>query len=527
MKVFMKSKKVATLAVVLLCTLAALVFFRARQDRKPKFRDLTVELGTDTVSIRDFLTPDGSLRKAAFVTDPGEVDLNKTGTTPITFRHGRKQETVTLTVQDTTPPEAVIPTALTLPADEIPEAASLVTDIQDMSTTRVYYLEEPELTEDYADQTVTIVVEDASGNKTQGICTLTFRWLREELTLELGTPITAETLLLCPQRDEALLEDTALEELNQAPAGIYTLVSTAGSRENRCTVTLQDTKGPDLKVNEVKRRRGHGAKLEDFIESVYDPSGVADVRMIGEFDVRTPGTYPVTIEAEDTLGHVTTVKTSLLVSNDWHPPVIEGDLSPLSVEKHSAPDFLEGLTVKDDQPGQCELVCDTGKLNLDAAGTYYITYYAYDQAGNKATAKRQVSVNPDAEDTAALVKKIAESLSDDPEVLRNYVRGWVGYTTEWGGEDPVWFGFTRRAGNCFVHAQCLKALFDYKGIENQLIWVTNKSHYWLLVKIGDGWKHIDPTPGTRHSRYSLMNDEQRLATLSGRTWDTDQWPACE
>ena len=74
---------------------------------------------------------------------------------------------------------------------------------------------------------------------------------------------------------------------------------------------------------------------------------------------------------------------------------------------------------------------------------------------------------------------------------------------------------------------CLKAIFDRKGIESRLIWVTNKTHYWLIVKIGDGWKHIDATPSRLHGKYSLMNDTQRLETLSGRVWDTTQWPACE
>ena len=59
-----------------------------------------------------------------------------------------------------------------------------------------------------------------------------------------------------------------------------------------------------------------------------------------------------------------------------------------------------------------------------------------------------------------------------------------------------------------------------------MIWVTNKSHYWLIVKINGQWKHIDPTPSRLHGKYSLMNDEQRLSTLSGRKWDTSQWPAC-
>ena len=69
------------------------------------------------------------------------------------------------------------------------------------------------------------------------------------------------------------------------------------------------------------------------------------------------------------------------------------------------------------------------------------------------------------------------------------------------------------------------------GITSRLIWVTNESHYWLQVYINGRWWHIDPTPGTLHSRYSLMNDAQRYETLyhpdyGQRDWDRSKWPAC-
>ena len=91
----------------------------------------------------------------------------------------------------------------------------------------------------------------------------------------------------------------------------------------------------------------------------------------------------------------------------------------------------------------------------------------------------------------------------------------------------MWYGFTNKVGNCYVHALCLQRLLSAKGYSTKLIWVTNKTHYWLIVKIDGQWKHIDPTPGRLHSRYSLMNDKQRLSTLSGRKWDRSAWPACE
>jgi hypothetical protein len=176
----------------------------------------------------------------------------------------------------------------------------------------------------------------------------------------------------------------------------------------------------------------------------------------------------------------------------------------------------------------------TGELTVDlprdlsATGTVRITVTARDASGNLTRVRRKITVLHDEEDTLALVKSIAAELGDDPEALRNYVRSSISYTHSWGGDDPVWYGFTYRQGNCYVHALCLKAIFDEKGINNQLIWVTDKTHYWLIVEIEPGvWRHIDPTPSNIHSTYSLMTDDMRYWTLSGRNWDRSQWPACE
>jgi len=200
----------------------------------------------------------------------------------------------------------------------------------------------------------------------------------------------------------------------------------------------------------------------------------------------------------------------------------------MTVAKHSQPDYLAGVSAFDAVDGYVVVNVDDSRVNLSAAGTYFLVYTARDASGNVATIRRKITVEHDAEDTAALVKSIADSLENDPEKIRDYVRSTIYYSTDWGGEDPVWKGFTEKHGNCYVHALCLKSILDLKGYNTQLIWVVNKTHYWLIIEIEPGvWRHIDPTPSELHSRYSLMTDEQRLWTLSRRDWDHSLWPACE
>lgn len=493
---------------------------------QPKFQDLTIELGTETVRISDFMTEYARANKVGFVSDLSAVDLNKVGDYELTLSHGRQEQTVTLKVQDTTAPTADFIIKRVERVDYQPDPNDFVENVFDLSETTASFLIPPELPDDYADIMATVVVEDAWGNMIQEDCVISWMWMPENYTLELGDTLTPEMVLYNPEKDLAMLDQAQMDLINSSGVGTYEVQTAIGFRTNTCTVTVQDTKGPELELREVKRYLGRKADVDDFVASVFDHSGEVELRLLTELSFDTEGKFPVTIEAKDIHGNVTTGETLLVITTDTTPPKFSG-LGTLSVEKNSNPDFLKGVKAVDKIDGNCEITYDVGKLDLSKAGTYYVTYRTSDTAGNVTTAKRKVVVEHDAADTAALVKSIANKLSDDPETIRNYVRGNIGYSKTWGGDDPVWYGFTNRTGNCYVHAMCLKAIYDLKGIESRMIWVTDKSHYWLQVKIGGGWKHIDPTPGRLHSKYSLMNDQQRLDTLSGRTWDTSKWPACK
>jgi hypothetical protein len=220
------------------------------------------------------------------------------------------------------------------------------------------------------------------------------------------------------------------------------------------------------------------------------------------------------------------VQTTLEVIRDTIPPVFEG-LTDIDIGKFYVPDYLDGVRAVDEKDGEVTFTYDVSGVNQSVAGTYYVVYTAVDASGNEGVGRRKVVVGNDAADTAALVASIAEGLSDNPERLRNYVRNNVRYNSDWGGEDPVWYGFKYKKGNCYVHALCLQRLLEEHGYTTELIWVEDKSHYWLIVDMGGYWRHIDATPYDLHARYPFMTDQQRLETLSGREWDTSLWPACE
>lgn len=488
------------------------------------FQDVTVELGTESVGIREFLTRKLVPVRIFWVSDPAKVDLGKVGSHNLTLGYGERTQTVTLTVRDTTAPALVMEPVREVSASRIPEARELVSQVRDEAPVRIYYKQEPVIPEDYSDLDVTVVAQDESGNVTELPCRFHFVWMRETVTLELGETLLPEDILLAPEQDGARLDREELKALSSAMPGTYTLEADGAV----CTVTVRDTVAPVLELRDVQRSPGARIRLEDFVAQASDVSGSVELRFAGgEPDSSVNGTYTVTIEAEDASGNITRKDATLWITQDAVAPVIQGVQNSFVMEKHGSIDFLEGVLAYDNMDGLCEVTVDTGSLDVDTAGTYYITFHAVDKSGNVGSLKRKVEVLHDEEDTRAWIEEIAETLPDDPELIRDYVRETIRYSTSWGGDDPVWYGLTNSSGNCYVHALTLQALLDVKGYETQLIWVRNKTHYWLVINLGEVWRHIDSTPSAQHKKISLMTDEQRLAQLNGRDWDFELWPACE
>lgn len=497
-----------------------------KQYQLPKFHDVTVELGTSSLTIQDFMTEHAKTGKVGFVSDVSVIDLNKVGDTNLTLRHGSKEETVLLRVQDTTAPTVEFQPQRTEGPQYVPTPEDFIVSVSDLSQTTSYFLEEVAVPAEYTDLHLTLVVEDSCGNITQQECTVTYTWMQEQVALELGQALTKEHVLMDAQKDGHLLEQSKLDEIMAAGVGEYTLTAVSGESTATCKITVTDTTAPTLELKKVSIYPGGSASLKSFIAKSEDLSGDVKLELLTTLDRKTLGSHTVQIRATDIHGNSVTKETTLAVVSDTTPPKISG-LSAMTVKKNSSPDYLKGVTANDSKDGSCTVSYNDSAVDLSKMGTYYVTYTSTDKSGNTATSKRKITVEHDAADTAALAAKIAQSVGNDPKALRTYVREKVKYTHNWGGDDPVWYGFTKNAGNCYVHALCLKALLDYYGYQTELIWVTNQAdpHYWLIINMGGTWYHIDATPGPYHAKYDeLMTNEMRLATLRGRVWDTSLWP---
>lgn len=489
-----------------------------------KFHDVTIELGEALPETACFLTEFANPQKAQLVTEVAQIDLNKVGMQTLTFAHGSKVETVTLTIEDTTAPMVQFrDVTVTIRDTVVPE--DFVESVEELSEYTVAFAQELGEPEKYDGTPVKILVTDASGNKTTGECQVSYRWMRESCTLELGKHLGKGMLLYHYEKDKDLLEQKLLDRFAYLPVGTYVIGSVFGDAVNECEITIQDTTAPTVVLQDVAVFLGEPVTLEDFVVSATDISGEVTTRLAEPLP-QEAGVYTVTVEAEDINGNIGSAQAQLRIIVDTDPPEFFG-MEDMFVEKHSSPNYYYGVTAVDERDGEVEFTVDTSRVNMRRAGTYYAVYSATDKEGNVGSFRRQVVVNHDEEDTAALAASIAENLSSDVMAIRSYVLNSIWYSHSWGGDDPVWYGFKNQNGNCYVHALCFQALLREKGYETQLIWTTCKTHYWNLVKINGEWKHMDTTPSNLHERYSIMSDAQRLETLSGRTWDRSAWPACE
>lgn len=516
------------LIIAAVCLCAAQIHHNQWLYDQPKFQSLTIELGQSIPEFTQFQTEHADPKLAQQVTPLSEIDPTRAGVYELTFSHGSKVEQVTLTIQDTVAPTAVFHDVNAV-TGQILTPEDFVSEAYDLSGTTITFADGGAIPASYGDAAVEIVVTDASGNTTTGTCRIYYVWMIDSFTMELGQTVTKADLLMDLMKDATLLKQDDLDAINASPAGTYTVTSTDGDQSCSCEITIVDTTPPELVLKEVAFFLGGTAKLEDFVVSATDLSGEVTLELMTELNFETVGIQTVTVKATDVHGNVTTAETTLTIQTDNVPPVFYG-LWAMTVEKHSTPDYRTGISAYDAQDGYVSFTVDASAVDTSRQGTYYALYTAVDSSGNKVLSYRRIVVSHDAEDTAALVTRTAASLSDDPLAVRNYVRNLIYYSYyDWGGGDPVWYGLTTREGNCYVYAKVLQRLLTEKGYTCQLIWVTDEysPHYWVLLHINGVWRHIDATPATNHMRYDLMTDEQRLETLSGRTWDRSQWPAAE
>lgn len=505
----------------ILIVISAILFFSFFGLKK----ETTMEIGTKNIELKDFYKHEFVFAGSKLKTDMKKINFNKVGKHQILIDTLFGEKKVTLNLVDTTPPKVKFQDVVqSLDYQINPE--DFIVSKEDLSKMTVELKEKIEI-KDYKDYKVTILVKDQYNNITEKECNLKISLIKPTLQVELGNPLTKQDLLYEPEKYGDLIKQEEIDKINNSGVGDYEIKIRYGNNEFTSKIKVQDTKGPDLELQDVTIYDDQTVNgKEAFIKSVHDASSEVTTTLKTEIDYTKIGTQTITIEAIDKYNNVTTKTANLTIRKDTEAPNLYG-LNALTVNKYTNVDLYKGVSAWDEHDGNVSVQIQTNGFTTSKYGTYYVTYTATDKVGNTVSKKRKIIVNHDQEDTNQKIREVASTLSGNYEEIRRWVHNNIRYNSNYGNPDPIWYGLTNKAGNCVVHAEIYKALLEQKGYEVMLIWTTDKSHYWNLVKINGVWRHSDSTPTDRHNMISAATDAERLAHLQGRDWDHSKWPKAE
>ena len=351
--------------------------------------------------------------------------------------------------------------------------------------------------------------------------------IKEDVTIEAGTPITLDVFFDTVPSDAVFLTDVST--IDQNTPAIYQLKIGYGNKEAEVVLRIEDHTGPTGEpIAMTVYSNWKMPEAKECVANLFDLSGVAKIEyQEGEPKFSAGGDYTVPVIATDVYGNTTVFQIAFKIIDDHTPPVITG-VKDLTLEGN--PDtlnFFAGVTVKDDYDTEPVLKIDDTMVNYTKSGTYEIVYKAIDKAGNVGTAKAKLTIKIEGEEESAEETTVSDSNTyyvgdGDPYAIANKVvaglqRGsdvetaraifnWV-HDTLWfrllsgtpDYEDAAYRGFTKHNGDCYVYYACCKMLLDAAGIENMRVdrypRYNGNVHYWLLVKLNGEWYHCDATEG--------------------------------
>ena len=377
--------------------------------------------------------------------------------------------------------------------------------------------------------------------------------------MEYGNKLTKQDLLFNFDEYQDTVNQEDLDVINNSDVGEYELKSNYQGQEKITKIIIQDTVAPELVLKNVSLYTGQTiTDANQFVEKAEDLAGVT-LNILTEINYSTIGDQEVTIEATDGHGNKTSQKAILTIKEDKEGPVFSG-LSDLKVTKGSTADYKKGVTAKDDKDGDVEFTVDSSSVNTDKAGTYNITYTATDKSGNTTTQNRKVVVSEKTTTSSTSSSSTSNSSSSSSDVyakadefiakatsgvsgtsnkiiaIKNYLRNNIKYSHRYNASNTgsvnnaAMKAFTAYEGDCYIHAAAAQVMFTRIGVQSIIVNALDYTHYWNMVYINGGWKHVDPTPGWAYADVDFMNDAKRLETLrriSGyeyRDWDRSKFP---
>ncbi len=429
----------------------------------------------------------------------------------------------TLVVRDTVPPSGSGQLVILRPGDvAAPEA--FLTDVTDETRVSFSFVQAPD-PDSREIQDVVVRMTDAGGNAVDISAQALYSSLGA-MTVEVKNgPLTGADLGRPDAEPEPLWANVP---------GTYVLkVQTAGETEI-ALVTLADTVAPTLTLREGTFYTHHDLTPEQLViaEDVTEVS----LSFLQAPDQRSDQPQTFSVRAIDAQGNEAVASFPLTLAVDSTPPSLYGVVNRTCYVGEPIL-YLQEAYAEDDVDGRVELLVDS-QVVLSKKGKYTVTFTATDKSGNTASKSCTYTlVAPttsveklDALTDEALNKIIRPDMvtAEKLKAVFSFVQKRVKYVgtsdkNDWRKEAVR--GLTKGKGDCFTFYSVSRALLDKLGIPYMS--VTRKGgatrHYWLIVNIGTGWYHFDPTIAPRHKHKCFMWTNEQCKVKS-YFWRYDHTP---
>ena len=182
-----------------------------------------------------------------------------------------------------------------------------------------------------------------------------------------------------------------LDEHQQYPdIGEYQGTITYDDQTYPIDIQVVDEIAPIIQCQETVAYGSQDFQVEDIIDVSDNSQDDCDVQIDGDVDVSKLGTYTLNVKAIDSSQNIAEKTFDVEVTDQTAPQIT---MKPQIAYLHEEFDVLENVQAKDNIDGDCTKdIQVSGEVNVQKAGTYYLTYTVQDQSGNQAKAKREVVV---------------------------------------------------------------------------------------------------------------------------------------
>lgn len=463
---------------------------------------VTAELGTGLPEASVF-RKDGS---AAGFANPPAISETEAGNYLLTLTGGLLPRKVLLKVRDTLPPEAESAEPVISVEDTLtPEQA--LSDLRDASAVFCVWEREPEFGSIGTCSTA-VLLTDAYGNKTRVPVTLRIIEQAATLTIEAGSALPKpEDFLTVPEGTPSC---PALEALDTTLPGTYDLQLEYAGQSFSAALVVEDTVPPAATPVSCETHCGYPLEPETFVTAVEDVTAVT-VSFAEEPDWSSDGEITVPLLLSDAGGNVTPLEASCTLIRETVAPKLWG-VTDRTCYVGEAVSYFSGIYVEDnyDAPEAITLEVDKSQVNTRQKGTYSVTFIATDRSGNRTEKSCKftfIEQTVSEEELYALADSVLEKITDETMDLTDkayavfcYLYSHIRYQdiansdfTDW--KLAAWNGLTSGIGDCYNYYACSYLLLTRLDIPVVSVshYRNGVHHFWLLVDLGTGWYHFDPT----------------------------------